>query len=192
VTTNKDALRIKATLLGLSEMDIPHTLKQKHHAAQSHQNQQSHQQHQQGHQQSQQPHQELYKGIVIEGLPDVITNDDENIRKLDSAVLNEFIVSHIEVVDNVLRITFQAEVTHKNINQLRKYLKSFLKDDMKLDKKAMKSVSIIPHTRDTWKGETTERSVEQHSNGQYIHVTDSITATPQQGGINSQHGYYNQ
>merc|ERR1711997_239839 len=137
-------------------MDIPHTLKQKHHAAQSHQNQQSHQNHQQG-------HQELYKGIVIEGLPDVITNDDENIRKLDSAVLNEFIVSHIEVVDNVLRITFQAEVTHKNINQLRKYLKSFLKDDIKLDKKSMKNVSIIPHTRDTWKGETTERSVEVHN-----------------------------
>ena len=106
--------------------------------------------------------------------------------------MNEFIVSHIEVVDNVLRITFANEVTHKNINQLRKYLKSFLKDDIKLDKKAMKNVSIIPHTRDTWKGETTERSVEQHSNGQYIHVGDSITATPQQQGINPQHGYYNQ
>ena len=39
---------------------------------------------------------ERYKGIVIE----------ENIRKLDSAVLNELIVSHIEVVDSVLRITF--------------------------------------------------------------------------------------
>jgi len=134
---------------------------------------------------------ERYKGIVIEGLPDLITNDDENIRKLDSAVLNEFIVSHIEVVDNVLRITFANEVAHKNINSLRKYLKSFLKDDIKLDKKAMKNVSIIPHTRDTWKGETTERSVEVHNSAQYINVAmDSITATPQQQ-QQQQHNNYN-
>eukprot|EP00488_Nonionellina_sp_1-RS-2012_P000107 TRINITY_DN10390_c0_g1_i1.p1 TRINITY_DN10390_c0_g1~~TRINITY_DN10390_c0_g1_i1.p1 ORF type:complete len:172 (-),score=53.72 TRINITY_DN10390_c0_g1_i1:149-664(-) len=137
--------------------------------------------------------QELYKGIVIEGLPDVITNDDENIRKLDSAVLNEFIVSHIEVVDNVLRITFQNEVTHKNINQLRKYLKSFLKDDIKLDKKSMKNVSIIPHTKTTWKGEQTERSVEVHNTNQYIHVgIDSITNTPQQQAINPNNYPYQQ
>lgn len=196
---NKDALRIKASLLGLSEIDIPHTLKQQqHHHAAHHQHPAHHhhaahgQHHQAAHHHLGSPVEELYKGIVIEGLPELITNDDENIRKLDSAVLNEFIVSHIEVVDNVLRITFANEVTHKNINQLRKYLKSFLKDDIKLDKKAMKNVSIIPHTRDTWKGETTERSVEQHSNGQYIHVGDSITATPQQTGINPQHSYYNQ
>ena len=87
------------------------------------------------------------------------------------------------MVDNVLRITFANEVTHKNINQLRKYLKSFLKDDIKLDKKSMKNVSIIPHTRDTWKGETTERSVEVHNTNQYIGM-DSITATPQQHAMN--------
>merc|ERR1719203_438291 len=125
-------------------------------------------------------HEDMYKGIVIEGLPEIITNDDENIRKLDSAVLNEFIVSHIEGGDNVLRITFANEVTHKNINQLRKSLKSFLKDDIKLDKKSMKNVSIIPHTRDTWKEETTERSVEVHNQNGYHVGMDSITATPQQ------------
>eukprot|EP00484_Ammonia_sp_Unknown_P030225 CAMPEP_0197030160 /NCGR_PEP_ID=MMETSP1384-20130603/9449_1 /TAXON_ID=29189 /ORGANISM="Ammonia sp." /LENGTH=738 /DNA_ID=CAMNT_0042459451 /DNA_START=191 /DNA_END=2407 /DNA_ORIENTATION=+ len=174
-----DLLHLKATLLGLSEMDIPQQVYAKnvvvnngHNGKQQRNNDMS-------------PSEEMYKGIVIEGLPDAITNDDENIRRLDSAVLNEFIVSHIEVVDNVLRITFANEVTHKNINQLRKYLKSFLKDDIKLDKKSMKNVSIIPHTRDTWKGETTERSVEVHNNNQYINVgMDSITATPNQQGIN--------
>merc|ERR1712129_504198 len=86
---------------------------------------------------------DMYKGIVIEGLPELITNDDENIRKLDSAV----------------------------INALRKYLKQFLKEDIKLDKKAMKAVSIIPHTA------TTERSVEHHNNAQYIHVGGDSTST---------------
>ena len=52
---------------------------------------------------------ERYKGIVFEGLPELITNNYENIRKLDSAVLNKMIVSHIEVVDSVLRITFADE-----------------------------------------------------------------------------------
>ena len=125
-----ESIHLKATILGLSDVDIP----QQHQQQQSYRNR-----NQQGI-----TIEEVYKGIVIEGLPEVITNDDENIRKLDSAVLNEFIVSHIEVVDNVLRITFANEVTHKNINQLRKYLKGFLKDDIKLDKKSMKNVSIIP------------------------------------------------
>jgi len=192
---SNNALHLKATILGLSDIDIPHNqLNQKQNR-----NIQHHQQHQQHHDMiTASPTEELYKGIVIEGLPEIITNDDENIRKLDSAVLNEFIVSHIEVVDNVLRITFANEVTHKNINQLRKYLKSFLKDDIKLDKKSMKNVSIIPHTIDTWKGETTERSVEVHNNNQYIHVgMDSITATPQQQPMNNynhqyqSHQYYN-
>ena len=176
-----DLLHLKATILGLSDIDIPQQQSYRNNNNNNIVNQE-----------------EMYKGIVIEGLPEVITNDDENIRKLDSAVLNEFIVSHIEVVDNVLRITFANEVTHKNINQLRKYLKSFLKDDIKLDKKSMKNVSIIPHTRDTWKGETTERSVEVNNGNQYIQM-DSITATPQQQGINpmnhnynTHHHYYNQ
>eukprot|EP01084_Bolivina_argentea_P103069 184636_1 len=177
---SKNNVHLKATILGLSEMDIPHPIP---HTMQ-HTNDRIYPR---GNDMmgGTSPTEELYKGIVIEGLPDVITNDDENIRKLDSAVLNEFIVSHIEVVDNVLRITFANQVTHKNINQLRKYLKSFLKDDIKLDKKSMKNVSIIPHTIQTWKGETTERSVEVHNTNQYIHVgIDSMTNTPQQQAMN--------
>lgn len=169
---NSASTHLKATILGLSEMEIPsNTYKQ---------------------QQQSSIQEDVYKGIVIEGLPEIITNDDENIRKLDSAVLNDFVVSHIEVVDNVLRITFQNDVTHKNINQLRKYLKSFLKDDIKLDKKSMKNVSIIPHTRETWKGETTERSVEVHNQNGYHVGMESITATPQQQPIHSHSHYYHQ
>ena len=180
-THHESYLHLKATILGLSDIDIPQT-QSSHNSNNNNRNNNNINNNNNNNNNNQE---EMYKGIVIEGLPEIITNDDENIRKLDSAVLNEFIVSHIEVVDNVLRITFANEVTHKNINQLRKYLKSFLKDDIKLDKKSMKNVSIIPHTRDTWKGETTERSVEVHNNNQYIQVgIDSITNTPQQQGIN--------
>jgi len=175
------SVHLKATVLGLNEMDIP----QQHVAMQQPQQQQAKYH-------SHNIQEDMYKGIVIEGLPEIITNDDENIRKLDSAVLNEFIVSHIEVVDNVLRITFQSDVTHKDINQLRKYLKSFLKDDIKLDKKSMKNVSIIPHTRETWKGETTERSVEVHNQNGYHVGMDSITATPQQQQSSHHPHYYHQ
>ena len=98
---------------------------------------------------------EVYKGIIIEGLPDIITSDDDTIRKLDQAVLFTFIVSHIEVVDNVLRITFKKDVSQSDIDQLRRLLKAFLKDRIKLDKKSMKNVSLIPHTRDTWREQTT-------------------------------------
>lgn len=189
---NSKDMHLKATILGLSEMDIPpHTQSHSNHGHSNHNNHGHSNHNNHSNHRNVMSSEEMYKGIVIEGLPSVITNDDENIRKLDSAVLNEFIVSHIEVVDNVLRITFANEVTHCNINQLRKYLKQFLKDDIKLDKKSMKNVSIIPHTRDTWKGETTERSVEQHSNGQYIHVgMDSITATPNTQHQSSQHHAY--
>lgn len=98
---------------------------------------------------------EVYKGIIIEGLPEIITQDDDTIRKLDSEVLYSFVVSHIEVVDNVLRITFKKDVSQQEIDKLRRLLKSFLRDIMKIEKKLMKCVSLIPHTRETWRGETT-------------------------------------
>lgn len=121
---------------------------------------------------------EMYKGIVIEGLPDSITDDDEKIRQLDQCVLNDFIVSHIEVVDTVLRITFATEVDKSDINQLRKSLKNFLKIDIGMSKQEMKKVSIIPHTINTWKGETTVQSVEPQ-NVPFYDMNSVPTATYQ-------------
>merc|ERR1719150_624022 len=70
-SSTKDSLRIMASLLGLADIDIPHTLKQhhmtSHHAAPQHHHQQHHvPSHHNQHHQMTSPVEELYKGIVIE------------------------------------------------------------------------------------------------------------------------------
>ena len=106
---------------------------------------------------------EVYVGVVIEGLPNKITDDDDNIRRLDKAVLQDFIVSHIEVVDDTLNISFGSKMTQENIGMLRKYLKKFLKEDIRLEKREMRNVSIIPHTRQTWKRESNMQQMMEYS-----------------------------
>ena len=88
MSKSHDLIHLKATILGLSEMDIPQLNQLNNKRAPHHQPDII----------TASPTEEMYKGIVIEAVPDVVTNEDENIRKLDSAVLNEFIGSHIEVI----------------------------------------------------------------------------------------------
>jgi len=116
---------------------------------------------------------EVYKGIVIEGLPSEIINDDGKLRQLDNAVLIRFSISHIEVDRNLLRITFTKDATQEQIDELRKALKVFLKEEMKLDKKLMKGVSLIPHTRETWKGDVVTTTQSEVDSPTQHHTVDS-------------------
>ncbi|ETO24659.1 Sjogrens syndrome scleroderma autoantigen 1 [Reticulomyxa filosa] len=118
---------------------------------------------------------DLYKGVVIDGLPPSITGDDKILLDIDSNALANVPVDSIEVVGkhtHRLQISFEQLLTSEEINELRQLLKSFLKDELQMDRHTLSRVLISPHTEETWKELLDMEANPQADHDAYPH-TDS-------------------
>ena len=93
----------------------------------------------------------LCKGIAIEGLPELVTSDKKSVALLKKVVSKALSTSNIEMVEGVLRITCTDGVIPKQVKQLKKTLRKWLREEMKVDKDVAEQFSASTFTDNEWR-----------------------------------------
>merc|ERR1719285_457936 len=91
------------------------------------------------------PDKGIYVGMSVEGLPRMITDDDNTVNGIQSIVFKDIPVQRLIVLDDknppTLKIEFEKYITQEKIPQVARNLKNFLKA-VNVDQKALNDVTI--------------------------------------------------
>jgi len=91
------------------------------------------------------PDKGVYVGMSVEGLPRMITDDDNTVHGIQNIVFKNIEVQRLVVVDDkdppALKVEFAKYITKEKIPQLARNLKNFLKA-VNVDQKALNDVTI--------------------------------------------------